>query len=311
MALPSVSVVVATFNRADRLRRLIESLARQTYPGPLEIVIVNDGSSDSTAEVLAAAPIELLVLDGVGSGGPAKARNLGWRAASGELIGFTDDDCEPTTQWVERAVSRWQRRSDRIVQGPTLPNPADPRSPLCRSKTISAASSFFQTCNIFYPAAALDLLDGFDESFGSPFGEDVDLGLRARRLGCELVFEPAALVHHAVEPRSWRELLREAGRAADAGVLLRHHPDLRPEMSWCHFFQNRAHARLILALIGLGLAPRQPLAALAALPYAKGLRGRSRELDAWPQAVPLLAAHDLIEIKTALEIARRERILII
>ena len=90
---PLVSVVVATHNRAARLAALLESLQQQTLED-FEVVVCDDASSDDTQDVLARPwQLDLRHVRRDVAGGPAKARNAGWRAARGRLIAFTDDDC--------------------------------------------------------------------------------------------------------------------------------------------------------------------------------------------------------------------------
>src|SRR4051794_81325 len=95
-AAPAVSVVVATHNRADRLRALLASLRTQARDrARCGVVVVADGSDDATAAVLAEeeprGELDLRVLRQDPPAGPAVARDAGWRAARGALIAFTDD----------------------------------------------------------------------------------------------------------------------------------------------------------------------------------------------------------------------------
>src|SRR5437764_15267621 len=96
---PEVSVVVATRDRAPRLLSLIASLRGQTLaPGRFEVIVVDDGSSDGTRELVAAehdrCAFALNVLEHSGGGGPGAVRNAGLRVARGKRVAFTDDDCE-------------------------------------------------------------------------------------------------------------------------------------------------------------------------------------------------------------------------
>src|SRR4051812_42959107 len=101
-----VTVVAATHNRADRLERLLDALRGQTLgTDRFEVVIVDDGSRDETpsvlADALARADLKLTTFRQDPAGGPAKARNRGWRAAGAPLVAFTDDDCRPDATWLE------------------------------------------------------------------------------------------------------------------------------------------------------------------------------------------------------------------
>ncbi|MEA2495152.1 MAG: hypothetical protein QOJ29_3063, partial [Thermoleophilaceae bacterium] len=97
--MPRASVVVATRDRADSLAALLSALAEQTLPREdFEVIVIDDGSTDHTARVLAEAEargtLQLRIARDEGRG-PGAARNRGWREARGEIVAFTDDDCRP------------------------------------------------------------------------------------------------------------------------------------------------------------------------------------------------------------------------
>lgn len=253
---PEIAVVIPTRDRAARLASLLDALRAQTLDRErFEAVVVDDGSTDETAELLRAEreveALALAVVDGRGAG-PAAARNLGWRHARAPLVAFTDDDCEPTAAWLERLLEAAGGGGGGIVQGPTRPAPGELHrlGPYARTKSIEAPGPWYQTCNICYPRAVLERLGGFDERFPEPLGEDTDLGWRARELGLGLDFAPEALVHHAVEEVGPAAQLRFALRGADAAWVYRRHPELRRETARYGFFWNENHALLLLAQIG-------------------------------------------------------------
>src|SRR5579871_3087260 len=97
-----LSVVIPTYNRKESLRRTLDGLARQTYPfSEFEVVVVSDGSTDGTAEMLAqymqTAPYALCAITQA-NGGPSRARNRGIREARYDVIVFLDDDVEPVPE---------------------------------------------------------------------------------------------------------------------------------------------------------------------------------------------------------------------
>ena len=99
-----VSVIIPTYNRVSSLRRTIESLKAQSFPsGKFEIIVADDGSKDGTAEYLAEEEKNgtLRFLHMENRGHPA-ARNAALRISSGEIVVFTDDDCELPKDWIAR-----------------------------------------------------------------------------------------------------------------------------------------------------------------------------------------------------------------
>jgi glycosyltransferase involved in cell wall biosynthesis len=101
---PRVSVIVPVRDGEDRIGRCLSALLAQTYPRErLEILVVDDASRDATRERVYGLPVRLLAQPA--PRGPYAARNAGMRAASGEVFAFTDADCIPAKDWVERGLA--------------------------------------------------------------------------------------------------------------------------------------------------------------------------------------------------------------
>jgi glycosyltransferase involved in cell wall biosynthesis len=295
----AASVVVATHDRSDRLEALLEGLCAQTLPGErFEVIVVDDGSTDATAEVLrreqARGRLSLTPLRQEPSRGPAAARNLGWRVAKAPVIAFTDDDCVPTPAWLEALLAH--EGDATIVTGPTRPNPTEAHrlGPYAKTVDIGGLSPHYETCNIAYPRRLLEQLGGFDESYPSPAGEDSDLGWRAATAGGQAVFEPAALVHHAVFARGPLGALWDALLATEGVQAYKHNPGLRAHLAGGVFY-DRSHPLLVAAALGLALARRRPWALALCLPYARHLRGRRRTSGAGLTQLPYFVAFDALQ----------------
>jgi glycosyltransferase involved in cell wall biosynthesis len=315
--LPSVSVVVATRNRERMLRALLSCLAEQTLGrDAFEVVVVDDGSTDGTGAVLeeaaASGKLNLRPLVHERSRGPAAARNHGWRAASGDLIAFTDDDCEPVPEWLERLLAEAAANPGQIVQGRVLPNPrqAATAGPFTRSLVVDRPSPHYETANVLYPRAVLEALDGFDEEYGAPAGEDTDLAWRSRARGVERFFVPDALVHHAVHERGPLNTLRDALRATDSVRPYRDHPGLREHLDMGLFY-DRSHAFLLQAALAVALAPRWPVTLVFAAPYAAHLVRRGQVEGRPLRTVPFAALRDAVELAATLRGAVRHRVAVI
>jgi glycosyltransferase involved in cell wall biosynthesis len=315
---PEVSVVIPTRDRPARLAAALEALRGQTIgPERFEVVVVDDGSSRETADLLAGLPggdglaIRAIRLEGEG---PAAARNAGWRAARARLVAFTDDDCEPTPTWLEAVLGTAGANPEAIVQGATSPIPREAEllsRPFTRTRLIEGPSPWFATCNIAYPRELLERLEGFDELFPEALGEDTDLGWRALESGACAEFAGDAVVHHAVEDLGPAGYMRHALRGADAVYAFRRHPGLRARTLRYGVFRNPALARLGLAIAGLTLARRWRPAALLALPYARSVIGRSVSTEGGPALVPYLLAYDLVLAYTSLRGSIRHRTLVL
>ena len=262
---PAVSIVVPTRDRAGMMSRLVDAFEAQEGAPAFELVVVDDGSRDSTADDLERRPagsrFELVVLRSASSTGPAGARNRGWRAARADRILFTDDDCVPDPKWVSEMAAGLDG-SD-VVVGRTRP-------PVEQLGSIGPFSSYldmdhdgrFSTCNVGYRRSVLEHLGGFDEArFRYPNGEDTDLGLRAKAAGYRDGFVAGALVWHDVHPSDFRSYLRRIRRLDGVVALVARHPEARELMNAGWFLRSVDKAVLIVwaALLAAAARPRRVL----------------------------------------------------
>jgi glycosyltransferase involved in cell wall biosynthesis len=309
----TVSVVVATFNRSDLVARTIECLLAQTYPAELvEIVVVDDHSTDGTAETLAGlASDRVRVLQPPAKGYAAGARNHGVAHARGEIICFTDDDCRPEPLWLEALVAGFAEGID-LVQGRTRPDPDQPRGRWSRTISTPREYGLYETANLgvrrsavlalddqpFNPQVPGELRRVLGRSLGTPgIGEDVDFGWRVRRRGGTR-FASHAVVRHQVFDGSPGMTLRDAVRAAGFPLLVRRVPELRRAFFWHRWFLRSAHLALLVAIIAVAVAATvSPYAAVGAAPYLWLIvrperRGRLVRL----RRAPFAALRDLVEV---------------
>jgi GT2 family glycosyltransferase len=238
------------------------------------VIVVDDGSDEETAAVLASHPIPVRGLRGERRG-PAAARNAGWREAQGEVICFTDDDCRAAPSWVSALLDAVGEADRVIAVGRTEPEPAEAgrQAAFTRSNLVTGLNRDFHTCNIAYPRALLEQLGGFDESFPHPAAEDTELAWRALESGAPARFADRALVWHAVHDVGWVELVRRARWRVDVPRLVNRHPGLRHHML-AGVFWKREHAQLAAAVAGAALARHTHGASLAlAVPYLRFCRG--------------------------------------
>jgi len=202
------------------------------------------------------------------NGGPARARNHGWVTTSAPVVAFTDDDCVPTSRWLEAGLASTGEHD--VVAGRTQPSPDQLQHLRAFSRTIvSDDANFVQTCNAFYRRAVLETLEGFDEALRT--GEDTDLALRARERGCSVTFAPEALVHHDVRPSSVRATLRETLRWVDLPGVVHRHPQMRRTHLFGGVWWKRSHPPVMLAAAGItvAVAARRWSPTLAVVPWLR------------------------------------------
>jgi glycosyltransferase involved in cell wall biosynthesis len=241
---PLVSVVVPTFDRADLVERCLEALAEQTY-APLEVVVVDDCSSDDTPRVLAefaaAHPdMNLRSLRNERQQGANPSRNRGIEASGGDLIAFEDDDCIAEPDWIEHLVDGFV--NDRVgavtglVEDPTPRNIYDLAFRGTHRVYGKVHATRLVACNM---CVRRDLLEGaLDEDRAevsadntvSGRGDEEGLVIKLRREGWEMRVAPRARVLH-LHYYTRRSFFRQAwrgGRSA-ARVGLKYRLRLRPE----------------------------------------------------------------------------------
>lgn len=252
---PLVSVVIPTYNRAEQLRRVLGALGEQTYPlGRLEVVVVSDGSTDTTDLVLQEDTPFHLVSASQPNQGPAVARNLGIRLASGSLVLFVDDDVVATPRLVEEHVASHAGGAPVAVIGPML-SPPDVRlrpwveweqrmlykqyEALATGRYEASARQFY-TGNASVGRHVLTATGGFDPHFRR--AEDIELAHRLADAGLSFVFNPDAAAHHYADRSfaSWLQIAHDYGvndvvfarddRRDDVGRIIRDGFAQRPGM---------------------------------------------------------------------------------
>lgn len=271
---PQIAVVVASHDRPLRLRWLLNALAEQTLPRHrFEVIVGHDSSGPETAELLATHPLaDAGLLRAValepGTAPPGRNRNAAWRRARAPVIAFTDDDCRPPPEWLERALSAADRHPGAIVQGSTRPDPDEATiglySPYVKTQSIRPPRPWAQACNIVYPREVLERLGGFPEDMY--VGEDTALAERALGAGVFYVAAGEVVTSHAIEEAPIVRQALDAWRWRGLPLLLRRHPRLRREFP-LYLFWKREHVWLPPALAGLALQRRSPLWSLLAVPY--------------------------------------------
>jgi len=268
-----VSVVVPTYRRPDLLSRCLAALARQHAPHEIDVIVADDAGDEATRRVvqqLTSKRVRMRYVQVAGRHGPAAARNAGWRAAHGEIIAFTDDDCVPDSGWVAAGVGGFVEDGIAAVTGQTIvPLPAEPTDHAVT--TAGLQRSEFVTANCFCRRDVLVALGGFDEQFTAAWREDSDLQFRILDRGGKIVRITDAVVVHPVRQAAWGASLREQRKAAFDALLLHKHPQHYRERieticpSHYYVIVLLALAALLLAAMGLVWLAIAAAAAWAAL----------------------------------------------
>lgn len=207
-----ISVVVCTRNRASHLPQMLEKLQHlRAGENSWELVFVDNGSSDATYEILqkfCATFFQPARVIQEFQPGLAAARNAGWRASTGAIISFTDDDCYPDTQWLEMIGETFKRVNVGYVGGRVLlfdALDAPVTIQTCEARQFFPGSSYIESghiigANFSCSKKLLEATNGFDIRLGAGTrlhsGEDTDLLIRASQHGFEGYYEPSIVVFH-------------------------------------------------------------------------------------------------------------------
>lgn len=295
-----LSVVIASLNRAVDLQRCLQALSKQTIRSDIEVIVVDDGSSDSTSEV-ARATGAVVVRNPV-TRGVSAARNSGIDVATADIVAFIDDDCEPYPDWAEQLILSYTQEviglggpivvssESNLIHGYLARNnPLQPQEiELAVSRNIIYRFLLYlarqgkqaerhdrrevfalASANLSVRRQALVEVGGFDECirFGS---EDYDLCWRLKRAfpAMFLIFDPSVQVVHHFKPSLGDMFRRSRAYGQSSALMHRKWPDCVPPT----FFPFPT-----CALIALVLSFRFPVMLIVTgfLPhlfYRKGLR---------------------------------------
>jgi cellulose synthase/poly-beta-1,6-N-acetylglucosamine synthase-like glycosyltransferase len=206
-----ISIIIPTYNRKRELEDLLPSLRKQKCSIAFEVIVVDDGSTDGTRELL-----ESLAKDWKGAlrfleqhrAGPGAARNLGIKHAHGDILGFLDSDCIAPRGWLNKLTPVFADPQVGAAGGPELAPADDCLLWKCQTYVMTA---FLTTgglrgrkgkrLGVYYPRGfnmavrkrVVEAVGGFSNRF---HGEDILLGLKVKQMGYTLKYVPDAAMYH-------------------------------------------------------------------------------------------------------------------
>jgi glycosyltransferase involved in cell wall biosynthesis len=209
----AISVIVCTRNRCAILPLCLDAIARASANAPdvpLELIVVDNASTDDTAATLdrwsttAAIPTRIIREPRAGL---AVARNAALRAASGELIAFTDDDCRVGANYLVDMIQHFSRdevptlRGGRVELGDPedLPLTIKTHDDIATYRYPLSPAGFIHGANMAMPRLVFEKVGWFDERFGAGTrfgGEDTDYVIRAHAQGIRIQYVPDITVYH-------------------------------------------------------------------------------------------------------------------
>jgi glycosyltransferase involved in cell wall biosynthesis len=220
----TASIIIPTFNGASRIGSCLDSLVKQTAGRNVEILVVDDGSTDNTAQVVRAYPSVRLVLQA--NAGPAAARNRGAMEAKGRLLLFTDDDCVPMSDWLWAMFEPFKDPDVVAAKGVYRTHQKDLAARFVQMeyedkyRLMAGLSSidFIDTYSAGFRRDRFLEMTGYDTSFPVACAEDVELSYRMSARGWKMKFVPAAIVYHT-HPDTFLNYLKKKYKFAFWRVL--------------------------------------------------------------------------------------------
>ena len=221
---PYVSIIVPLYNDSGRIELLLESLLVQDYPKDmLEIIVIDNNSTDTSKEIVQKFPVTLLEENEIQSS--YAARNKGIRNAKGQVLVFIDSDCVADSKWLRKGVCKILTESADLVGGQAKFTFSEKRTAAeyYDSLTNLALESKIDrgvaaTCNLFVKAEVFKSIGLFPDHVKS--GGDVRWTGKATKNGFSLVYAPDAVVYHPA--RFLGQLLRKLYRVGVGmgGILI-------------------------------------------------------------------------------------------
>jgi len=238
-----ISIIIPTFNRAEILKKCLDSLSNQTYKN-FEVVIIDDGSIDDTKKIVLGFKglrIRYIYQEHTQQG---VARNKGLKIAKGKYVVFIGDDIIPEKNWLYEHIKIHKKKKNVAVLGLTLwPKkwrinkfmrylaPKGPQFNYWKIKNKEDCGwEFFWTSNISLEKKWF-AKDKFDENFRGWGYEDLELGYRLEKRGLEIIFNPKAVAYHYHYYDKPEEFLKKQQNAGKSAVYFsRKFPELKEKL---------------------------------------------------------------------------------
>lgn len=230
MSVSKVSVVIPAYNAALTIGACLDAVARQDYAGEIETIVVDDGSTDTTAQIVSSFSRVILVRQA--NAGPAAARNAGFAQSGGVIVFFTDADCRPRTDWISRMVRAFEdpaagaaAGSYGIVNDQSLLARCIHTEILYRHHHLMGEwIAVFGSYNVAFRRKVFLQAGGFNEAYRDASGEDNDLSYRLSEAAVRIRFVREALVDHVHPQRVGRYLFEQFRHGVWRARLYRDHP---------------------------------------------------------------------------------------
>jgi cellulose synthase/poly-beta-1,6-N-acetylglucosamine synthase-like glycosyltransferase len=198
-----VSIIIPAYNAEKTIKQCLESIMNQDYADDYEVIVVDDGSTDSTPRIVSEFSKVRLIRQK--NAGPAFARNKGALGAKGEIILFTDSDCIPGPSWISEMLKpfsennevvgvkgSYKTRQKEIIARFVQLEYEDKYNYMLKSDYID----FIDTYSAGFKKTVFIEMNGYNTEFPVACAEDIELSYRISSRGYKMVFNPNTIVYH-------------------------------------------------------------------------------------------------------------------
>lgn len=252
---PRISVVICTYNGNRTIADAFRALQRVEYPD-FEVIVVDDGSTEPVTATAEGYGYRLIRTKNEGL---SNARNIGWKAATGEIVAYLDDDAYPDPDWLSYLAAAFRDSNHAAIGGPNIPPPSDGWIAECIANAPGGPvhvllsdreAEHIPGCNMAFRKSVLQAIDGFDAQFRTA-GDDVDICWQLQHRGWTIGFHPGAVVwhHRRNSVRTYWKQQKGYGRAE--ALLERKWPDkynAAGHVTWA----GRVYAKGLMRALGAG-----------------------------------------------------------
>jgi glycosyltransferase involved in cell wall biosynthesis len=204
-----LSIIVPVYNAEKTLNRLLDSIWNQSFKD-FELILVDDASTDNSVRIAQSYPCELICLNQ--NHGPAYCRNIGARHASGEVLLFTDSDCQVSEDWLKNIHGIRFENKTAAIMGKLVLLPSGYLGDSISALGFPAGGAIgfekiwrvdadgftnsLSSCNCAVKKEVFEIIGGFDETFPYAGGEDSFLAYTLKREGYRIKYLPDIIVYH-------------------------------------------------------------------------------------------------------------------
>lgn len=248
-----ITIILSAFKRWDLLEKALQRISEQDFPADKwELIVIDDANAPQNKQVVESfsKKIKNITFISEGHRGAAKARELGFKRARGDIIAFTDEDTLPQTDWLSQIKKAFDAHPEAMgIEGKVL---SDEKKPLFSNAPENMHGGIYIGCNTHYRRAAIENVKYYDPEFYF-WREDTNLAFKVLTLG-PIVFVPEVVTHHPAKTIAPISIWKNLSHLKDDMLLYRRFPRKTVSFLGREWIRHAAVSALAWVLILAGFA---------------------------------------------------------